>query len=171
VSCTCNLVCFIQMVRNEDIEDGSFLYPSTEKEDRATAEGWYIDRLEGKVWGYYGRNDDGTFASTVAVGSDASTANIYDFATRGEEEPWINFWWTAVTVPVCTENAGSSCNDELLGYYFWGWKVDDAGAVATVDWTAGTGAKDDFDAAVAAWNVQAPTLSKNTFPTFTRLAE
>lgn len=168
-SCTCATVCYMQMVHNVDIEDGSYLYPSSEKEDRATTDGWYIDRVEGKIWGYYGRNDDGSFASYVTPGSETSTATMGDAPSRSEGEPWINFWWIGISVPVCIEDTGSSCNDHLLGYYEWGWKVDDAGAVTTLNTIAPTGIEDAFDDAVSEWNTQAPTLGKNTFPAFTRL--
>ena len=172
IECACNLVCFVQIVRSVDQDDGSYIYPSTEKEDRATSSGFYLDRLAGKIWGYYGRNDNGSFASTIDVGSETTTANLIDFPKRGEAEPWLDFMWMAITVPVCIENAGSSCNNKLLGFYEWGWIVDDRGTVpATFDWVSPKGFKDDFDDAVDEWNTQAPGLGKNTFPAFTRLSE
>ncbi|MEJ2322468.1 MAG: hypothetical protein P8Z31_09075 [Gammaproteobacteria bacterium] len=155
VECTCNKVVFVQIVRSVDHEDGTYIYPSSEKEDRA-----------------YGRNDDGSFAGTITVGSDTTTANLYDFPRRGQSEPWLGFTWMAVTVPVCIDNPDSSCNNHLLGYYEWAWLVDDAGDVpGTLHWIAPKGFKDDFDDAVSEWNTQAPTLGKNTFPAFTRLSE
>lgn len=172
VECTCNKVAFVQMVRSVDHGDGTYIYPTSEKEDRATSEGWYIDRLETRIWGYYGRYDDGSFASTVTVGSDTSTANLYDFPKRGEYEPWLGITWMAITVPVCIDNPTSSCNEHLLGYYEWVWLVDDAGTVpGTLHWVSPKGFKDDFDDAVAEWNAQAPGLGKNNFPAFTRLSE
>ncbi len=172
VECSCNKVCFIQIVRTIDMETGIYLYATTEKQDRATSEGFYLDRLAGRIWGYYGRNDSGTFASTITVGSDTSTATLRDFPKRGETPPWIDFLWMAITVPVCIDNPSSSCNNYLLGYYEWGWVVDDAGTVPyTIDWIAPRGFKDAFDDAVTKWNAQAPGLEKNIFPTFMRLSE
>jgi hypothetical protein len=172
VDCTWNKVVFVQMLRSVDHDDGTFYYASSEKEDRATAEGWHIDRLASRIWGYYGRNDDGSFAGTITVGSDTSTATLSDFPKRGEEEPWIGFTWMAITVPVCIENPASACNEQLLGYYEWVWLVDDTGAVpGTLHWVSPKGFKDDFDDAVTEWNSQAPGLGKNTFPAFTRLSE
>ena len=172
VECTCNKVVYVQMLRSVDHEDGTFLYASTEKEDRATAEGWHIDRLAGRIWGYYGRYDDGSFATTITVGSDTTTATLRDFPRRGEAEPWLGFTWMAITVPVCIDNPDSACNEHLLGYYEWAWIVDDAGTVpGTLHWVSPKSLKDDFDDAVAEWNIQAPGLGKNTFPAFTRLSE
>jgi hypothetical protein len=172
VSCTCNKVVFVQMVRSVDHENGAYLYPSAEKQNRATAEGWYIDRIPNRIWGYYGRNDDGSFASTITVGTDTTTANLYDFPQRGENEPWLAFTWVAITVPVCIDNPSSSCTNQLLGYYEWAWLVDNAGTVTgTLHWISPKSLKDDFDDAVSQWNNQAPGLGKNVFPGFTRLSE
>lgn len=171
-TCSCDLVCYIQMVRTIDQSTGTYLYASTEKLNRATAEGWYIDRLATRIWGYYGRNDNGTFASNLTPGSVGSPANLYDYPKRPEAAPWLDFLWMAISVPVCIDNPGSNCNNHLLGYYEWAWAVDAAGTVPyTLDWVSPKGFKDDFDDAVAEWNSQAPTLSKNTFPAFTRLSE
>jgi len=170
--CACNKVCFVQIVRSVDQEDGTYLYPSSEKADRATSAGFYLDRLAGRIWGYYGRNDDGSFAGTVTTGSDTTTANLYDFPKRGESEPWLDFIWMAITVPVCIDNPTSGCNNHLLGYYEWAWSVDDAGTVPwTIHFISPQGWKDDFDDAVAEWNAQAPSLGKNVFPAFSRLSE
>ena len=169
-NCTCNPVAYIQVVRTVDMESFAYIYPSEEKEDRATANGWYIDRLEGKIWGYYGRNDDGSFAATLEPGSETEPAILLDGPQRPEEEPWIQIWWQAVSVPACIQ-AGSGCENELLGYYFWSWLVDNVGAVSDpVHAVAWKPLEDEVDAAVGEWNIQAPGLGKNTFPAFSRLA-
>jgi hypothetical protein len=167
--CTCNPVCYIQIVRTVDMETFTYIYPSSEKQDRATANGWYIDRLEGKKWGYYGRNDDGSFASTLDPGSETDPAILFD-GPRRQSEPWLNIWWEAVSVPVCIQS-GSGCANKLLGYYFWSWLVDTAGTVTgIVNAVAWEPLEQETDAAVGRWNAQAPGLGKNTFPAFTRLA-
>lgn len=171
-ACACNRVCYIQIVRAVNQEDGSYLYASSEKEERATAEGWYIDRVPGKIWGYYGRNDDGSFGGNLTPGTDATNAQLYDFPRRSEVEPWIGFTWSAVSVPACIENAASTCNNKLLGFYAWNWIVEDDGSVvAPLNWNAAKGLKDQVDLAVSEWNIQAPGLGKNVFPAFTRLSE
>lgn len=169
--CTCDKVAWVQMLRAIDQSDGTYLYINEEKEDRATAEGWHIDRLQGREWGYYGRNDNGTFAGTVTTGSDVSTASLYDRPRRQDAEPYLGYIWMAVTVPVCIDNAASTCNNNLLGFYEWGWITSDASDVGTFHWIAPKGFKDDFDAAVAEWNADAAGLGYNNFPAFTRLSE
>lgn len=168
-TCTCDPVAYIQIVRTVDFDTFAYLYPSSEKEDRATSEGWYLDRLAGRIWGYYGRFDNGTFASSLDTGTEADPAILYDSPRRSESEPWLGIWWQAVSVPVCIE-AGSGCENNLLGYYFWSWLVNDGGTVTGIlDWVAGPTLADAVDDGVAEWNTQAPGLGKNTFPAFTRL--
>ncbi len=168
--CTCNPVAYVQIVRTVDMESGIYIYPSSEKEDRATAAGWYIDRLEGRKWGYYGRNDDGSFASSLDPGSETEPAILFDSPRRRQAEPWLAIWWQAVSVPACIQDT-SGCSNRLLGYYFWSWLVDDAGTVSDpVHANAWEPMQADFDAAVGEWNAQAPGLGKNTFPAFTQLA-
>ncbi len=167
--CTCDPVAYIQIVRTVDQDTGTFIFPSTEKQDRANANGWYIDRLAGKIWGYYGRNDDGSFASTLDPGTETDPAILFDVPSRGEVEPWIDIWWQAVSVPVCIQ-AGSACENRLTGYYFWSWTVDPAGVTGgPIHGTAWEDHDGEVDSAVAEWNVQAPTLGKNAFPAFSRL--
>ena len=167
--CTCNPVCYIQMVRNYDIDDGNYLYPSTEKQQRATANGWYIDRIPGRIWGYYGRNDNGTFAGNLQPGSESVNTILFDEPSRPDNEPWLNFWWQAVSATVCIQ-AGSDCKNRLLGYYFWSWRVDAEGHIpAQFNAKAWKNLDQEFQLAVGAWNSQAPTLGKNAFPSLTDL--
>ena len=168
--CTCNLVCYIQIVRTVDMETFTYVYPSAEKQDRATANGWYIDRLEGKKWGYYGRNDDGSFAGNLIPGSDVNVATLLDGPRRPEDEPWLNIWWQAVSTPVCIQQ-NSGCENKLLGYYFWSWFASDTGVVnGPIDAIAWQPLEGEVDLAVTRWNAQAPGLGKNNFPAFSRLA-
>ena len=171
LNCTCSKVAWVQILRSIDQSDGTYMYLNEEKEERATAEGWHVDRLQGREWGYYGRYDDGSFASTVTLGSDVTTASLYDRPKRSDAEPYLGYTWVAITVPVCIDNPVSACNNNLLGYYEWGWLVSDASDVATLHFMAPRGFKDDFDAAVAEWNADAPGLGYNNFPAFTRLSE
>ncbi len=164
--CSCDTVCYVQMVRTYAFDGGTYLYPSSEKSNRATAYGWYIDRLEGKIWGYYGRNDNGSFASSLVPGTNTTDAILYDSPRRGEGSPYLGIWWQAVSVPVCIDG-DSGCHDFMLGSYFWSWLVNDAGTVTGIVKTEAWEPLDThFDDAVAEWNVQAPTLGKNTFPVF-----
>lgn len=169
-NCTCNTVCYIQIVRTVDMETFTYIYPSEEKEERANANGWYIDRVEGKIWGFYGRNDNGSFGSNLDPGSETQPAILFDGPRRGEDEPWLGIWWQAVSAPVCIQPR-SGCENRLLGYYFWSWFASDDGAVdGPIDAIAWEPLQNEVDSAVTEWNAQAPGMGKNSFPTFTRLA-
>jgi hypothetical protein len=167
-TCTCNLVAYVQIVRTVDLQDGTYLYPTSEKADRATADGWYVDRIAGMIWGYYGRNNDGTFQPYLDPGSNTDPAVLSDSPRRPGSEPWLGIWWEAVSVPVCIDGA-AACNANLLGGYFWSWVVEDDGTVAgIIDGTGWEGLiPDAVDQAVVEWNAQAPGLGKNVFPAFT----
>lgn len=172
-SCTCDPVVYVQIVRIIDLTTGDFLAPSSEQANRTvtgsptpTLNGWAVDRLSGRVWGYYGRNNDGTYGNLLTPGSDSTVATLKDTPSG-----WPNStWFDAVSVPVCID-PGSSCSNNLLGYYYWLFAVSGSGTASDpfheigVDWN-----KDSFDAAVVEWNNDAPGLGKNSFPTFTRLS-
>jgi hypothetical protein len=168
VDCKCDPVAYIQIVRTVDSETEAFLYPSSEKEDRANENGWYLDRLEGKIWGYYGRNDDGTFASNMAPGTQDDPAILFDSPSRVEGDAWMPISWQAVSVPVCIQD-GSGCQNKLLGYRYWDWTVDAGGVVGGPSNSDAGELTGEVDTAVAEWNKQAPDLGKNVFPAFTKL--
>lgn len=172
-ACTCNQVVYVQIVRIIDRDTGDFLAPNADQANRtvtgrpqATLNGWAVDRLSGRDWGYYGRNNDGTFASTLTPGSDATIATLRDTPSDWGD----NTWFDAVSVPVCIQG-GSGCANNLVGYYYWLFIVNPGGTVGDpfheigVDWN-----KDSFDAAVAEWNTDAGGLGKQAFPGFTRLS-
>lgn len=173
-TCTCDTIAYIQIVRIIDINTGAFLSPNSDQTNRivtgratAALNGWAVDRLSGRVWGYYGRNNNGTFASTLTPGSNTSDAILRDSPSGWPDDSWFD----AVSVPVCIRT-GSACVNELLGYYYWLFFVGDSGDVSdpihkiAVDWH-----RDAFDEAVTEWNNDAPGLGKNSFPTLTRMVQ
>ena len=169
---TAQSVAFVQIVRIMDQTTGGFLSPNSEQTNRrvsgqsnADLNGWAVDRLSGRVWGYYGRNDDGTFASTLTTGSSTSTATLRDVPGGWPNQSRFD----AVSVPVCL-TGNTACQDRLLGYYYWLFNVDSSGVVGTqldqigVDWH-----RDAVDQSVNAWNAAAAGLGKNSFPTLPRM--
>ncbi|HJQ34648.1 MAG TPA: hypothetical protein VJ866_20875 [Pyrinomonadaceae bacterium] len=171
-TCNCNTICYVQIVRIIDRETGSFLAPNTDQQNRivtgtgnATQDGWAVDRLSGRVWGYYGRNNDGTFASTLTTGSNTSTATLRDTPSGWPD----NSMFDAVSVPVCIAS-GASCQNRLLGYDYWLFFVNSGGATTDpfnevgVDWMTTA-----FTRSVTEWNNDAPGLGKNSFPAMSPL--
>jgi hypothetical protein len=171
-TCTCNTICYIQIVRIIDRDTGAFLAPNSDQQNRivtgqpsATQNGWAVDRLSNRVWGYYGRNNDGTFASTLTPGSNTTAAILKDTPSGWPS----NSWFDAVSVPVCID-ASASCQNKLLGYYYWLFIVGSDGSGSDpfsevgVDWM-----QDAFNKSVIEWNNDAPGLGKNSFPAMSQL--
>src|SRR2546430_2443122 len=76
---------YVQIVRIIDLSNGNYLAPNSDQQNRivtgradATLNGWAVDRLSERIWGYYGRNNDGTFASTLTPGNDSTAAVLRD---------------------------------------------------------------------------------------------
>jgi hypothetical protein len=169
---TAETIAYVQIVRIIDRNTGGFLAPNSDQQNRivtgqtdATQNGWAVDRLAGRIWGYYGRNNDGTFASTLTPGSSTTNAVLQDQPSGWPD----NSWFDAVSVPVCIAG-GSTCLNKLTGYYYWLFIVQSGGNTAApfnevgVDWN-----RDAFDKSVVEWNNDAGGLSKNSFPAFSRM--
>ena len=165
-TCTCSTVCYIQAVRVIDIDTGEYLAPNSEQADRivrgraqATLNGWSVDRLAGRVWGYYGRNNDGTFASTLTTGSNTTTATERDGPGGFPAGSWMDF----ISVPTCIDSK-ASCANRLLGYQYWLFTISSTGAGSPfqeigVDWN-----RDSVAESIVEWNNKAPGLGKNLLP-------
>jgi len=170
-ACTCNTVAWVQIVRIIDIQTGNYLSPNSDQTNRlvtgqaAHLNGWAVDRISGRDWGYYGRNNNGTFASYVTTGSNSTDAVLGDTPSGWPDSSWFD----AVSVPVCID-AAAGCNSELTGFYYWLFTVGTGGTVSdpydkiAVEWH-----RDAFDASVTEWNADAPGLGKNSFPAFARM--
>lgn len=171
-TCNCNTIAYIQIVRIIDMDTGDYRQPHSEQVNRmitgsATVayNGWAIDRLQTRDWGYYGRNDDGTFAGTLTPGSNTTTAIL-----RDTPQGWdVRNWFDAVSVPVCID-AAATCNNRLLGFEYWLFVVTASGAgsdpfseIGRV-WHA-----DVVDLAVTEWNADTGTTGAHNFPAMSRL--
>lgn len=165
-NCICNKICYVQIVRIIDRDTGEFLQPHSEQRNRmvtgtadATQNGWAVDRLAGKVWGYYGRNDDGSFASTLTPGSNTTPTILRDSPSGWPDHSWFD----AVSAPVCIER--SVCSNRLLGYYYWLFIVSTGGGTGDPFHEVGvTWMQDALDKTVVEWNTDAPGIGKNSFP-------
>jgi hypothetical protein len=171
-ACTCNTIAYVQIVRIIDQNTGNFLSPNSEQTNRIVTgratqalNGWAVDRLSGRIWGYYGRNNDGTFASTLTPGNNTTAATLRDTPSGWPDQSWFD----AVSVPVCIA-AGSSCVNQLTGFYYWLFVVGAGGSVGdpvhmiAVEWH-----RDAVSESIIEWNNDAPGLGKNAFPAFTRM--
>jgi hypothetical protein len=171
-ACQCAQIAYIQIVRIIDRDTGNYLQPFAEQANRMVTgnatvayNGWAVDRLQGRVWGYYGRNNDGTFASTLTPGSNTAAAVL-----RDQPSGWaVNNWFDAVSVPVCID-AKSGCVNRLEGYEYWLFIVQQDGSGSDPFSEIGRQwHRDAFNLSVAEWNTDAPGLGKNTFPAMSPL--
>jgi hypothetical protein len=163
---------YVQIVRIIDLSNGNYLAPNTDQQNRIVTgradpalNGWAVDRLSGRIWGYYGRNNDGSFASTLTPGNDTTAAVLRDSPSGWPDRSWFD----AVSVPVCIEG-DAACLNRLTGYYYWLFVVGSGGSVGNpfnevgVEWH-----RDALDEGVIEWNNDAAALSKNPFPAFSRM--
>src|SRR5882762_8899603 len=171
-ACTTNRIAYVQIVRIIDFTTGDFLAPNSDQANRIVRgranqalNGWAVDRLAGRVWGYYGRNNDGTFAATLTPGTNAVAAVLRDQPSGWPDQSWFD----AVSVPVCID-ALSTCVNQLMGYYYWLFIVGTGGSVGTPFSEIGRQwHRDAVDQSVIEWNNDAAGLGKNGFPVLTRM--
>lgn len=170
--CAAKTIAYIQVVRIIDLDTGEYLAPSSQQQARivtgqstAALNGWSVDRLDNHIWGYYGRNNDGTFDSNLTPGSNTTPAVLLDAPDGWPDSSWFD----AVDVPVCIDN-DSACSNNLLGFYYWLYLVGTGGSASApfseigVDWH-----QTAVNLAVAKWNSVAPGAGKNVFPAFSHL--
>lgn len=165
-ACTCDTIVYIQIARAYDLNTGNFLAPTTEYTNRMVTgrtpeclNGWMLDRLDGRVWGYYGRNNNGSFAGSLTPGDNATAAVLLDTPSGWPDETMLDF----VTVPVCIDD-DAGCFNDLLGYYYWWFFIASGGSVSFIDKIAVEWHRDAIDESVVEWNSDAPGLGKNVFP-------
>jgi hypothetical protein len=171
-ACNADTIAYIQIVRIIDLATGNFLSPNSDQTNRIVTgnatpafNGWAVDRLMGRNWGYYGRFNDGTFATTLTPGSNTKDAVLRDVPSGWPDGSWFD----AVSVPVCIAS-NSPCVNKLLGYYYWLFTVGTGGTVGTPFSEIGRQwHRDAFDLAVAEWNNDAPGLGKTSFPALSRM--
>lgn len=171
-ACTTNTIAYVQIMRAHDMDTGEDLQPSAEQsarmitgDSRPAFNGWAVDRIDNRIWGYYGRNNDGAFSGTLTPGSNASPAVLLDHPSGWPAHSWFD----AIDVPVCID-AGSSCVNKELGFDYWLFFIDPSGvAGAPFEEIARTWHADVAELAIARWNATAPGVGKNTFPAFTRM--
>jgi hypothetical protein len=146
----------IQMTWVYNTDEQKNVYASDQPNGaRSDANGWSIDRVDGAAHGYYGLQNDGTFYSGWNIpGANGTPNTLYD-----EPGGWgADTVFYAVDVAVCYNS--DTCNNSILGYYFWSYILDsnDVGQkfITAPAW------KDldtEFQNALAAWNAWAPTSS------------
>jgi len=161
-SCTCDQDVMIQMTWVYDATTRTNLYAASGDEDRADADGWNIDRVNGAAYGYYGLLNDGkTFYSFWNTPGANGTANTLFDGPGG----WpCNSYFYAVDAATCFTSR--TCQNNILGYYFWSWTIDSSGKASEfIISPAWSTLETEFQSALAAWNTWAPTSGPEADPT------
>nr|HEV8012051.1 hypothetical protein [Bradyrhizobium sp.] len=159
-NCNCNTDAMIQMVSVYDTEEHMYLFDGTGDTNRADANNWTIDRVDGAGYGWYGLLNDGvTFYNFWNTPGSNGTANtLYDYPRQPN-----NIVFFAVDAAVCFKS--ESCQNRILGYYVWSWAVDNNGTArelfAGAAWTE---LETEFQNAIASWNKWAPNSGPETDP-------
>jgi hypothetical protein len=152
--CNCDTDAIIQMVWVYDPISQTNIYASDQDgaSKRATASGWAIDQIDGWGYGFYGLNNDRTFDATYnTIGNNANATVIYD--TPGNWPPNTVFY----AVDVAVAYRSKTCQNSILGSYFWSWTADKNGnAIGGLNITGWNGFSGEFQDAVAGWNSWAP---------------
>lgn len=161
-ACSCNPLGFIQITRTISMVDDSPKFRSTQQRERATSDGWYIDRRTGNEWGYYGRRDDNSFEASVTSGTHTTPASLRDTPNRPERDDMLGILWEAVTVPVCITGG---CEIKPLGYYYWSWAVTKAGVVQDIQHhLAQMSFIQTVKEAIQKWNSESDEWGTHLFP-------
>ncbi len=85
-------------------------------------------------------------------GSNGTPTTLFDVPSGWPN----NTWFAAVDVPTCFQSR--TCANNILGYYYWSWTIDNSGTSS--QFIVGPAWKDldsQFQSAVAGWNAWAPT--------------
>jgi hypothetical protein len=153
-NCNCDTDCMVQMVWVYDTVDKTYLYAGTGDRNRATANGWTIDRVDGSGEGYYGLLNDGTtfYSGWNTTGGNGTANTLID-----DPSGWgANTFFAAVDAAVCFKS--KTCENTILGYYYWSWTIDSTGQPAIfITAPAWKDLDAEFQTALASWNAWAPT--------------
>ena len=175
-NCNCDTDCMIQMVfvytgtEQSNVFAGSAESDSTFRTTGGSASdgqatGWFIDRLDGYGYGYYGLLNDGqTFDQGDPPGNNnkATILNDQPGYYNSDYVAIPNVFFAAVDVAVCFKT-NTCASNSILGYYYWSWSTDENGNTSAVyNGPAWVGLDTQFQNAVAAWNMWAPTSGPET---------
>jgi len=152
-NCDCDTDCMIQMTWVYDVTDQMNVYAASGDQDRADADGWNIDRVNGAGYGYYGLLNDGVtfYSGWNTTGGNGTPNTLIDKPSWGN-----NTWFYSVDAAVCFKS--KTCSNHILGYYFWSWIIDNNGNAS--EFIIAPAWKDldtEFQSALAGWNKWAPT--------------
>jgi hypothetical protein len=158
-TCNCTVDGIIQMVLVYDAANQTYLesaFGEANGSARATPDHWMIDQYDAWGYAYYGLENDGvTFdAGFNNAGSNTTVSTLNDLP-GGQG---ANIFFYALDVDVCYNS--QTCQNSILGSYFWSWKSDNNGTASTFFNVKGwKEIEDEFQKAVTVWNTSWVPLS------------
>jgi hypothetical protein len=155
----CSEIAFLQAVKIADTSSGASFESRPNFLNRITAGGWTIDRIDGRSYGWYGYNNNGSPSGTVTPGSAPTplrAATMYD--KPGFSRP--NTKWQFETCAICRAGTDAS---RIHGCYNWGFSVDAANHLTSLPNQETPAPSAEFAESINRWNVQAggPTATRN----------
>ena len=175
--CLCDRICYIQIVRAIDSVTGEPQWFSDQQWNRmvtgqsdALLNYWAIDRIDDRIWGYYGMNDNGSFDSyLLKPGNNREPAELGDDPKPKQDTHPIKF--EAIDVTVCINEQSGGCVNNILGCYYYCFTIGDQDAAGNLSSHPGAEwNKKAVELAVQEWNKNVGS-KKKMFPQFKWLAK
>jgi hypothetical protein len=159
-NCNCTADGIIQMVWVYDSENHTWLESANNEANgpaKATANHWEIDQYDSWGYAYYGLENDGvTFDAGFNNAGSNGVASVLNDDPGGQGN---NIFFFALDVAVCHNS--QTCQNNILGSYFWSWHSDNSGTVTTfANVTGWTSIEAEFQQAVTVWNTNWVPLSR-----------
>jgi len=161
--CDCNEIAFVQIVRHVwKNADDAWLARSPNKAgiSRRSKDGWFVDKQEGGIYGWYAFYNDGKAdAPGYPVLGHSLLGKSPGDALHEDSPAWnaINVQWEFEAVAICKK--GKDAN-KIYGSISWGFNVDSNGRLTSLPPTAHDTATNYFMPAVDAWNKQADDFKR-----------
>lgn len=157
-SVNCSEIAFVQAVKFVD-SAGTPQESRPNFRNRMAASGWELDRLDQRVYGWYGYNNDGTPSGTVVPGSAPSPEKSAELT---DTPGWSvgNTVWDFETCAIC--KSGFHQNN-IYACLTWGFDVDADNKLTKHEPAHRDAPSADFTGAVGGWNTQAagPAAQRN----------
>lgn len=156
----CSEISFVQADLVTDAA-GNPIFLSMEESDRATANGWSIDRLDGRQSACYGFNNGPPRAPNGTTATNGSTTFVATPATMSDG-PCLPgaVSYCFVTCAVCKAGPNMGL---VLGCVSWGCTVGGGGAVTLKPVETSTVIPQDWFDATEAWNAAAGMMGNTNF--------